>query len=88
MLVYLTNEELEKLKAGKPFDLPDQRVVYLTKEEVAQLKAGKPLDIPDPRFNLLKVYEPEPIRELTEEEIAQANIELSARDEQLAGMEA
>lgn len=63
-------------------------LLYLTKTEVEQLKAGKSLDIPDIRFDWFKVYEPDPRKELTPDDIAQAKIELNCSDEELAGMEA
>lgn len=63
-------------------------LVNLTEAEVEQLKAGKPLDLPELRFDWFKVYEPEPRKELTPDDIAQAKIELNCSDEELAGMEA
>lgn len=63
-------------------------LVYFTEEELEQLKAGKLLDPPSQPSNWFKVYEIEPRRELTPEDIAQAETELKCSDEELTGMEA
>ncbi len=64
-------------------------LIYLTEEEVRRLKSAKFLvERPNQLLDWFKIYEPEPLRELTPEEIAQAKTELNCSDEELAGMEA